>query len=166
MTRARARLTRLALGALLVGVPLVGLAQDASGTPDVATPPPPPPPPPTPRVPARSFDDAQKDPRFTRLALQEDMRVKITRVLQGYPYYGIPNNGCSAGPNYLEAELLTASDGLPAGTSVVLRIEDATIGPATQGATLAFSGLRRAGKGPNGTWVYCGRGTAFQIRQQ
>lgn len=165
MTRPRAWLPRLALGALLAALPLAALAQDFAAYPDAGEPPPPPPPP-APRVPARSINDAMQDPRFVRLALQEDMRVKITRVLPGYPYYGIPNNGCSAGQNYLEAELLTASDGLAPGTSIVLRIEDATIGPATQGATLAFSGLRRAGKGPNGTWVYCGRGTAFQIRQQ
>lgn len=65
----------------------------------------------------------------------------------------------------MSADLLAAFDELPASTSVVLRIDDVTLGPATSGATLAFSGLRRAGKGPDGTFVYCGRGSAFQIRQ-
>lgn len=134
--------------------------------------PPVPPPEPVPvvhtpfsRTPARSLDEAKQDPRFVKLALQDDARVRVTRMLEGFPYYGIPNNGCSAGKHFLNAELLAPFDDLPAGTNIVLRIEDATIGPAQPGASLAFSSLRRAGKGPDGTPVYCGRGTAFQIRQ-
>ena len=65
----------------------------------------------------------------------------------------------------LSIELLSPFDGMPAGTTLVLRIEDVTLGPARPGASLAFSGLRRAGKAPDGTFVYCGRGTAFPVRR-
>jgi hypothetical protein len=115
---------------------------------------------------ARSYDEAKQDPRFVRRSVEADARVRITRTLDGYPYYGIPDNGCSQGKNFFTAELLANFDELPAGTTIVLRIEDATIGPASTGSTLAFSGMRRAGKGPDGTPVYCGRGSAFQIRGQ
>ena len=142
-------------------------------TPPVAETPPPPPPAKeaapsgagSKRVAARSMEEAKSDPKFVRMSMQDDARVKITMTRSSYPYYGIPDNGCSSGPNFLDAELLTPFDGFAAGTPVVLRIEDVTIGPATPGASLAMSGLRRAGKGPDGTFVYCGRGTAFQIRR-
>jgi hypothetical protein len=49
--------------------------------------------------------------------------------------------------------------------TVVLRVEDPTLGPARAGASLAFSGLKRAGKGQDGTFVYCGKGTAFPVRK-
>jgi hypothetical protein len=150
------------LAAPLAVVPVAALADDLSAFPDAGEAPPAPPP--VPRVPARSIDEAKQDPRFVRMVLQDDARVRITRMLDGYPYYGIPNNGCSAGKHFFSAELLAPADGLAAGTPVILRIEDVTLGPTQTGATLAFSGLRRAGKGPDGTWVYCGRGSAFQIR--
>jgi hypothetical protein len=149
------------LAAPLAAAPIVALAQEPEPMPDAGEPPPPPP---QIKLPAKSYDQARADPRFVRMALQDDARVRIFRTLDAYPYYGITNNGCSQGKHFFEAELLSPVDGLAAGTRVVLRIEDVTLGPTSTGATLAFSGMRRAGKGPDGTWVYCGRGSAFQIR--
>ena len=82
-----------------------------------------------------------------------------------YPFFGIPSNGCSAGRAYIKSELLAPFDGLPAGVAIVLRVEDPTLGPARVGSSLAFSGLKRAGKAPDGTFVYCGKGTAFPVRK-
>lgn len=147
------------VAAPLAVAPLVALAQEFESFPDAGEPPPPPP-----KIPAKSYDQARTDPRFVRMALQDDLRARIFRTLDGYPYYGITNNGCSQGKHFFEAELLSPVDGLPAGARVILRIEDVTLGPTATGGTLAFSGMRRAGKGPDGTWVYCGRGSAFQIR--
>ena len=154
-----ARLTVLLLVAAAPGTP----SHQGDDTPPV---PPPLPPPAFVKSKARSYDEARQDSRFVRRSIEADARVRITRTLDGYPYYGIPDNGCSQGKNFFTAELLAGFDDLPVGTTIVLRIEDATIGPANTGATLAFSGMRRAGKGPDGTPVYCGRGSAFQIRTQ
>jgi hypothetical protein len=115
-------------------------------------------------TPAKTPDEAKSDPRFVSGAIVEDARVKVKSVDQRFPYYGISSNGCSAGRVYVFADLLNPFDGFAAGTQVVLRIEDPTLGPAVGGAKLAFSGLRRAGKSPDGTFVYCGRGTAFPVK--
>ncbi|MEW5743093.1 MAG: hypothetical protein AB1938_29525, partial [Myxococcota bacterium] len=116
-------------------------------------------------MPARSLEEAKADPRFREGALVEDARVKVVSVADKFPYYGIANNGCSSGRSFVMAELLAPFDGLSAGIPVVLRIDDPTLGPARAGVSLAFSGLRRAGKAPDGTFVYCGRGTAFPVRR-
>ncbi|MEW6434934.1 MAG: hypothetical protein AB1730_25820, partial [Myxococcota bacterium] len=116
-------------------------------------------------LPARSLDEAKADPRFREGALVEDAKVKVVSVAEKFPYYGIANNGCTPGRSYVMSELLAPFDGLPAGVPIVLRIEDPTLGPARAGSSLAFSGLRRAGKAPDGTFVYCGRGTAFPVRR-
>jgi hypothetical protein len=116
-------------------------------------------------IPARTLDEAKTDPRFAAAGLVEDARVKIISVGDKYPYYGIAQNGCSSGKSFVMAELISPFDGLPSGIPVVLRIDDATLGPARPGSSLAFSGLRRAGKGQDGTFVYCGKGTAFPVRR-
>ena len=115
-------------------------------------------------IPASSLAEAQKDPRFRSQVVAEDARVKVVSVSGGFPYFGILDNGCAAGKVFVTAELLSAFDGAPAGSRVVLRIENAKLGPARKGASLAFSGLRRAGKGNDGTFVYCSRGTASPIK--
>lgn len=115
-------------------------------------------------MPAANVEEAKKDPRFAAAPMVEDARVKVVGVSEKFPYFGIPNNGCSAGRNFVNAELVSPFDGLPVGVPLVLRIEDATLGPARAGSFLAFSGLRRAGKAPDGTFVYCGKGTAFPVR--
>ena len=112
-----------------------------------------------------SVDDARKDPRFVPAGLVEDARVKVVSVAEKYPYYGIANNGCAAGKHFVTAELISPFDGNAVGLPVVLRIEDPNLGPAKVGSYLAFSGLRRAGKSPDGTFVYCGKGTAFPVRR-
>ncbi|MDX2015975.1 MAG: hypothetical protein SFW67_37620, partial [Myxococcaceae bacterium] len=116
-------------------------------------------------IPAATAEDAKADPRFSASALVEDARVKVVAVTDKYPYFGIANNGCGQGKHFVMAELLSPFDGMPQGIPVVLRIEDVTLGPARMGSNLAFSGLRRAGKGQDGTFVYCGRGTAFPVRR-
>jgi hypothetical protein len=116
-------------------------------------------------VPAASADEAKRDPRFVPAAVVEDARVRVISLTDSYPYFGIANNGCTAGRSFVTAELLAPFDGLPQGLPVVLRIEDPNLGPARAGSFLAFSGLRRAGKGPDGTFVYCGKGTAFPVRR-
>ena len=98
-------------------------------------------------------------------AMVEDARVKVVSVAEKFPYYGISNNGCTSGRSFVTAELVSPFDGLPVGVPVVLRIEDPNLGPARAGSFLAFSGLRRAGKAPDGTFVYCGKGTAFPVRR-
>ncbi len=149
----------------LVLLPLVALAQDPQGPlPPDAPPPPPPPPVDFRKRPASTLDEAKQDPRFVRRSPDSDARVRVMGVLEGYPYFGIPNNGCGSGKHYVTADLLSPFDDMPAGTSIVLRLEDMSLGPTTQGATLAYSGLKRAGKGPDGTPVYCGRGSAFKTR--
>ena len=91
--------------------------------------------------------------------------MKVISVTDKFPYYGIANNGCGSGKSFVMSELISPFDGLPSGIPVVLRIEDPTLGPARAGSNLAFSGLRRAGKAPDGTFVYCGKGTAFPVRR-
>ena len=116
-------------------------------------------------IPAKSADDAKSDPRFAAAAIVEDAKVKVVSVEERFPFFGIPSNGCSAGRAYVVSELLSPFDGLPAGIPVVLRVEDPALGPARAGSMLAFSGLKRAGKSPDGTFVYCGKGTAFPVRK-
>jgi len=116
-------------------------------------------------IPAASAEEAKTDPRFAAGALVEDARVKVVSVADKYPYFGIANNGCSSGRSFVTAELISPFDGLTVGVPVVLRIEDPNLGPARAGSFLAFSGLRRAGKAPDGTFVYCGKGTAFPVRR-
>ena len=116
-------------------------------------------------VPAHSADEAKQDPRFSPASVVEDARVKVVSIGDKFPYYGIANNGCTQGKSFVTAELLSPFDGLSAGLPVVLRLEDPTLGPARAGSSLAFSGLRRAGKAPDGTFVYCGKGTAFAIKR-
>ncbi|MFZ5471684.1 MAG: hypothetical protein ACOZIN_19835, partial [Myxococcota bacterium] len=116
-------------------------------------------------LPAADLKQAQADPRFRVQGMVEDAKVKVVSVAGGYPYFGIPQNGCSAGKSFVMGELLAPFDGMSAGTALVLRIEDPKLGPARTGAALAFSGLRRAGKGKDGTFVYCGKGTAFPVRR-
>jgi hypothetical protein len=116
-------------------------------------------------IPAANAEEAKKDPRFAAAAMVEDARVKVVSVAEKFPYYGIANNGCTSGRSFVTAELLAPFDGLPVGVPVVLRIEDPNLGPARAGSFLAFSGLRRAGKAPDGVFVYCGKGTAFPVRR-
>ena len=52
-------------------------------------------------------DDAQRDPRFVPSAMADDARVKVSSLADKFPYYGITNNGCSAGKNFVNAELLS-----------------------------------------------------------
>ena len=108
------------------------------------------------------MEEAVGDPRFKSSAMIEDAKVKIVSVTGGYPYFGIPQNGCSSGKSFVMSELIGPFDGMPAGTPVVLRIENDAA--ARAGSFLAFNGLRRAGKGKDGTFVYCGKGTAFPVR--
>ncbi len=155
---------RLAPWGLLLLLPLAALAADPEGPPPPDVPPPAPTAPPAyRRVPAGSLEEAKLDPRFARHTPDSDARVRVRELLEGYPYFGIPQNGCGAGKNFVAVDLLAPFDDMPAGTSVVLRIEDLTLGPTVKGGTFAYSGLRRAGKGPDGTPVYCGRGSAFKI---
>ena len=116
-------------------------------------------------IPAANAEEAKKDPRFASAAMVEDARVKVVSVADKFPYYGISNNGCTSGRSFVTAELVSPFDGLSTGVPVVLRIEDPNLGPARAGSFLAFSGLRRAGKAPDGTFVYCGKGTAFPVRR-
>ena len=109
------------------------------------------------------MDEAKQDPRFRTAAMVEDAQVKVVSVSGGYPYFGIPENGCSQGKHFVTGELTAPFDGLTAGTPVVLRIDET--GSSRAGTTLAYSGLRRAGKGKDGTFVYCGRGTALPVRR-
>jgi len=95
----------------------------------------------------------------------EEARVKVMAVTNSFDYAPLPNNGCSSGRSYVVAELASTFDGLSSGVPVVLRIEDPTLGPARSGAMLAFTGLRRAGKGQDGTPVYCGKGSAFPLKK-
>lgn len=111
-------------------------------------------------MPANTIDEAKRDPRFQSAAVDGDARVKIVSVARGYPYFGISDNGCGPGKHFVTAELLAPFDGLPAGTPVVLRTADAG---ARAGATLALDGLRRAGKGRDGTFVYCGAAAASPV---
>ncbi len=115
-------------------------------------------------IPVSSQAEAQKDPRFRSHAVAADAKVKVVSVTGGFPYFSILDNGCAAGKAFVTADLLESFDGMPAGTKVVLRIENAKLGPTRAGASLAFSGLRRAGKGDDGTFVYCGKGTATPVK--
>jgi hypothetical protein len=115
--------------------------------------------------PVRSLEEAQADPRFKASAISEDARVKVAEVEERFAYYGIPSNGCSAGRAYVMSELLGAFDGMGVGSKIVIRVEDPALGPATAGASLAFSGLKRAGKGQDGRMVYCGKGTATALKK-
>ncbi|MHB8873483.1 MAG: hypothetical protein ACYC8T_07330 [Myxococcaceae bacterium] len=119
----------------------------------------------SPRRPANTLDEAKADPRFRFGAIIEDAKVRVVGVSDRYPYFGIPENGCSAGKNFATAELLARFDGQAPGTSVVLRLENPSPGSTAPGATMAFPLLRRAGKGKDGTFVYCGKGTAFPVRR-
>jgi hypothetical protein len=114
-------------------------------------------------APVSSVEEAKGDPRFHPEAPPEEARARVARVAAQYPYFGIPHNGCGRGPSFLTGELLAPFDGLPVGSAIVLRLEDPSQGSALEGDSLAFSGLRRAGKGPDGTWVYCGRGPALPL---
>jgi hypothetical protein len=116
-------------------------------------------------MPANTVKEAEADPRFKASSLIEDAKVKVVNITAGYPYFGIANNGCGSGKSFVTGELLSPFDGMSSGSPVVLRIEDPNIGPVRAGSSLAFSGLRRAGKGKDGTFVYCGKGTAFPVRR-
>jgi hypothetical protein len=61
--------------------------------------------------------------------------------------------------------LIQPFDGFASGTKIVLRIEDANLGPSKPNSYLAYSALRRAGKSPDGVFVYCGKGTAFPLKK-
>lgn len=116
-------------------------------------------------MPANTLAEAKADPRFRFGAIIEDAKVRVVGVSDRYPYFGIPENGCSAGKSFATAELLARFDGQAPGTSVVLRLENPGPGSTAPGATMAFPLLRRAGKGKDGTFVYCGKGTAFPVRR-
>ncbi len=101
--------------------------------------------------------EAGRDTRFTPLAPQQDVRIKLVATAPTFPYYGIPDNGCARGNVFVRGELATSYDGAPAGQHVVLRLDDAALPAGKVGTTLTFSGLRRAGLSPDGTFVYCGK---------
>ena len=42
-------------------------------------------------------EEARQDTRFKAGAIAEDAKVKITQMDDRFPFFGIPNNGCSAG---------------------------------------------------------------------
>ncbi|HYX90613.1 MAG TPA: hypothetical protein VE782_03575, partial [Myxococcaceae bacterium] len=137
--------------------PLTVAPQPASGTLSAAA---------APAVASGStLSEPQADPWFKPRSLGEEAQVKVLSVAGEYPYFAIHDSGCGAGKRYLHAELLGGFDGLPAGTAVVLRVEDAALGVAGTGATLAFSGLRRAGKTRDGTYVYCAAATPTPARR-
>jgi hypothetical protein len=112
--------------------------------------------------PARTAEEALADPRFRAASVVEDAQLKIAAVAPSYAYLNIPGNGCTAGKGFVTGSLLAGFDGMAAGANVVLQVSDASAAKA--GASLAFSGLRRAGKAQDGTFVYCGKGTAFPVR--
>jgi hypothetical protein len=118
----------------------------------------------SPRRPAATLDEAKADPRFRAGAVIEDAKVRALSVSDRYPYFGIPENGCGAGKTFLTVELVAPFDGQAPGTRVVLRLEKPSPGSTAPGARMAFLRLRRAGKGQDGTFVYCGTGTAFPVR--
>jgi hypothetical protein len=111
-----------------------------------------------------SIEEARKDVRFTAAAMKAAAPVKVLTLIDRYSFYGISNNGCGLGKTYVSAELVSPFDGMPAGTPIVVRIKDSTLGPSLAGSTVAFSGLRRAGKAPDGTFVYCGTGAVANVR--
>jgi hypothetical protein len=115
--------------------------------------------------PAHTAEEALADPRFHAGSVVEDAQVKIASVAPSFAFLSIPNSGCSAGKAYVTGALLAAFDGMSAGSNVVLKIDDPSLGPAKAGSSLAFSSLRRAGKAEDGTFVYCGKGTAFPVRR-
>ncbi len=98
-----------------------------------------------------------RDPRFAPLTPPQDVRIKVVNTVQAFPYFGIPGNGCARGSVFVRGELASVFDGAPAGQRVVLRLDDASFPLEKVGNTLVFSGLRRAGIGPDGTLVYCGK---------
>ena len=115
--------------------------------------------------PAASLDDAKKDPRFQAGDVSGEAKVKVAGLAEKFPYYGIPNNGCGLRKFYVSAELVAPFDGMDFATPVVIGIQDATLGPSRAGAVLGYTGLRRAGKAPDGTMVYCGTGAANPVRR-
>ncbi len=114
---------------------------------------------------ASSINEAQKDPRFVPASLVEDARVKIGSLADTFTFFSIPKHGCLEGHSFVMGSLVSPFDGLAAGSPVVLRLADPSLGPAKAGNSMAFSGLRRAGKAADGTFVYCGKGTAFPVRR-
>ncbi|MDP3499049.1 MAG: hypothetical protein Q8S33_01900 [Myxococcales bacterium] len=84
--------------------------------------------------------------------------VEVESVTDGYPYRGLPGNTCSRGKTFVFAKLVTALDGLSAGTRVVLRLESPVLQTAKAGSTVRLLGLQRAGTGEDGTPVFCGPG--------
>jgi NADH dehydrogenase [ubiquinone] 1 alpha subcomplex assembly factor 7 len=108
---------------------------------------------------------ASTDPRMRAGSLVEDAQLKVASIAASYAYADIPTNGCSQGTSFVMGQLVGPFDGMPPGTHVVLRIEDPSLGPVRAGGALAFSGLRRAGKAADGTYVYCGKGVAFPIHR-
>ncbi len=84
--------------------------------------------------------------------------VEVESVSDGYPYRGLPGNACSRGKTFVFAKLVTAFDGLSAGTRVVLRLDSPALQTAKAGSTVRLLGLLRAGTGEDGTPVFCGPG--------
>lgn len=79
------------------------------------------------------------------------LKVAVLGVDQGFPYFGIPANGCAGGSRYVTGVLDESVDGMPVGTRVVVR----TASSPTAGTKRTFDGLRRAGLGRDGTPVFC-----------
>ncbi|MBL8940319.1 MAG: hypothetical protein JNM69_37580 [Archangium sp.] len=79
------------------------------------------------------------------------LKVAVLGVDGGFPYFGVPANGCTGGARYVRAVLDESVDGMSAGTHVVVRT---TMSP-TAGTRRTFEGLRRAGLGRDGTPVFC-----------
>ncbi len=104
------------------------------------------------------------DERSLPAGLGEPARLKVASLADTFAFEALANSGCPEAKRFVVGELLASFDGLTAGTRVVLRVDDSAEAPARAGSSLAFSGLRRAGKSPDGTFVYCGRTPGVPVR--
>jgi hypothetical protein len=100
-----------------------------------------------------SVDDAARYTWFATQRLGAEVKLKVSDVESRYPYFGIPSNGCPGGTTFVKGQLVDATDGLAALTSIVVRTSAASSGKA--GSTQTFRGLVRAGLGQDRTPVFC-----------
>ncbi|MBI5543365.1 MAG: hypothetical protein HY901_05720, partial [Deltaproteobacteria bacterium] len=96
--------------------------------------------------------------------VEEDAKAAVEAIAKEISLSVLSDNGCPNNGDYVTVKLLAPFDGLDKDARVILRIQNLSLGPTRPGANLAFSGLRRLGRTPDGTFVYCGRGQAFPYK--
>ena len=103
--------------------------------------------------------------RFVAGFVDEEARGLAYKITDEVKFTPIPKNACpSEGEKFVLTKLMDRFDGIPAGTTIVLQLQDMSLGPTVQGDNYAFSGLRRMGIAADGAFVYCGRGSAFKLK--